>query len=779
MNTSALRDDTIAAEWTLAAEERGHETALPVDVGEWGPHAEIRAEIFLPDDARGEIRCDLELPSRAEGFAANDGYWFNALVSPRAGNIWRGWREFRMPAECFYTRGIPAGWQRPRSASLAAPEGSRIRAVRLVSRRMAQGPRMRDEAFLDAVDLDAPAMAAARRARDRGDVIEALQEAVSAIRRSEMDRRSPQLRAPAEEPPEAAEAVLAGRIMGQDWSAGIDWNANPVGYIEWSIRIHCLDYLSTLARAWRRTRDERFARGIERIVADWMRSNPVPVGVRAGGLAWGHSLVVAIRAFGPLLDCLDALLRWPGSGWRTIVDLLKSLWEHAEYLLAFESFPPSNKTIAEGRTIATLGCALPELRPAAEWRRRGFQRLLEDMDIQVMGDGASYELTPNYQIAIADWFMEAREVARKSGVVLDPRYEERLRAMYAWSTAVARPDGTRPSVSDAGSADAAYGELLAGPARILGDPAALWVGSRGAEGARPEVGSVALKDSGYFLMRSGWDREALCMLFEAGPFGRFHQHEDMLSFDLYARGSPFIVDPGITSYLPDPWTSFYRSTEAHNTVLVDGRAQARRSTQGVEEWTRSARESTRWRSGDRFDAAVGCYNAGYAGLDVAVEHRRAVLFAKPDYFLILDELTGEGAHLCEALFHFMPYRVEIDRTTGAVRTVRQDAPNLEVRPLTPMRVRLVCGVTEPVQGWVSLGGQDVPAPVAIFGARGRLPLRTGYLLVPFGADRVTAGLSTRLSRRGERWTIDVALASGRRDRIVMDWRSPDGPVLEG
>ena len=53
----------------------------------------------------------------------DDGYHFNAIVSLRGGNIWEGWREFRFPAECFYTKGIPSGWHRwflARSASRRA-----------------------------------------------------------------------------------------------------------------------------------------------------------------------------------------------------------------------------------------------------------------------------------------------------------------------------------------------------------------------------------------------------------------------------------------------------------------------------------------------------------------------------------------------------------------------------------------------------------------------------------------------------------------------------------
>ena len=33
-------------------------------------------------------------------------------------------------------------------------------------------------------------------------------------------------------------------------------------------------------------------------------------------------------------------------------------------------------------------------------------------------------------------------------------------------------------------------------------------------------------------MRSGWDRKALFLGFEVGPFGAGHQHEDKLSIEI-------------------------------------------------------------------------------------------------------------------------------------------------------------------------------------------------------------------------------------------------------
>lgn len=773
MDLSKFQDDAVASEWMLSEAEQGENVTLPLDVGDWGLANEIRADIYLPEGVDDQIYCTLTSGHRTEGMSEDDGYWFNAIVSPRGGNIWRGWREFRFPAECFYTRGIPSeGWGDMTSGDVRLPSGTRIRNIRLIRRRIVRGPRMTDEALIAAVDLTQPGFKVALGAPDTSSCLAVIADH---FRLSGFDRRHTTPGSGSDANIEEADRILAGYIMDHHWPDGVDWDANPYGYIEWSIIIHAFYYFKSLERAWAETRDPKYVKGIEAILRDWMRKTPVPFGVRAGGLAWGHSLIVGMRSFNTLVDAFTVLCDCPETEDRTIIDLLKSIYEHAVYLLKFESFPPSNKTISEGRSLLATACSFPEFNEAESWYQAASRRLLDDMNIQVMPDGASYELTPGYQISIASWFLDAYNVAGKFDRSLEPELEAGIRRMYDWCVSINRPDFTFPSISDAGSLDGKFEGALAGPGAILNDENATWIGKQGEQGSAPEYTSIAQRDSGYFVMRSGWDRDARYMLFEGGPYGRFHQHEDMLSFDLYSHGLPFIVDPGITSYYPNAWTSFYRTTEAHNTVLVDGCGQNRRS-QSIAEWVESARDKTVWRSDDRCDVAMATYDAGYAGLDASVAHRRTVMFVKPDYFQIFDELTGEGRHTYEALFHFMPYRVLIDPDTGAARTGRMHPPNLEILPLVRMTPRLVCGQNDPVQGWLAISGQDVPAPVVIYKKRTTLPLRTGYALVPF-TEGVSAGVTSRITRRGDTWNVRVARPDGTIDRISMDWSDSNGPVL--
>ncbi len=597
MDLSKFQDDTILSEWTLVEAEQGEHADLPMDSDDWSRANELRAEIFLPDGVDGQIYCTLTSGNRTEGMSEDDGYRFNAMVSPRGGNIWRGWQEFRFPAECFYTQGIPSGWGQMVSGNIRLPSGSRIRNIRLIEREIVHGPRMTDEALIAALNLNHPGLEAAAQADTTDDQLGAI---AAYFRSSTFNRRhvipDPSLKANLEE----ANRVLAGHMMGHCWPDGVDWDANPYGYIEWSIRIHGFPYFTPLELAFEEIRDPKYAKAIENILRDWMDKIPMPYGVRAGGLAWGHSLIVSQRAFCRLVDVFTVLCDCSETEDRTIIDLLKSTYEHQVYLLKFESFPPSNKTISEGRSMLAMACSFPEFQEAEAWYGAASQRLLDDMNIQVMPDGASYELTPGYQMAIASWFLAAFEVAQKFGRTLNPELEAGIKRMYTWCVS--------------------------------------------------------------------------------------------------------------------------------------------------------------------------------AGLDKDIAHRRAVMFVKPDYFLIFDELTGEGRHTYEALFHFMPYRVLIDPDTKAVRTGRMDPPNLEILPLVKMTPRLVCGQNDPVQGWLAIGGQDVPAPVAIYKKQAPLPFRTRYAIVPF-TEGVTAGVTSKVTRRSDTWNVRITHPDGRQDRIRMDWSDKQGPVL--
>jgi len=112
----------------------------------------------------------------------------------------------------------------------------------------------------------------------------------------------------------------------------------------------------------------------------------------------------------------------------------------------------------------------------------------------------------------------------------------------------------------------------------------------------------------------------------------------------------------------------YPSAPYHNTVCVDGQSYAAKA--GVTE---------QWISNDGLDYVVGSHT-NYPGL----VHRRTVLFVKPDYWIVLDHVSGEGRHTYDQNWHFaLDAGLTEAAATKAVRTGYPTGGNLLILPADP------------------------------------------------------------------------------------------------
>ena len=237
-------------------------------------------------------------------------------------------------------------------------------------------------------------------------------------------------------------------------------------------------------------------------------------------------------------------------------------------------------------------------------------------------------------------------------------------------------------------------------------------------------------------MRSGWEADAHQLIADVGPLGcptsSGHGHADLLSVQCAVFGEPCLVDAGTYCYTADPlWRDFFRGTAAHSTVRVDGLDQA--ETAGPFRWHQRPKARLRsWQSdpdADILDADHGAYQR----LADPVTCRRRVIFVKPDYWLIVDDIDGAANHRLEVTFQFAP-TVRLD--VGPDQWVRAEMPGgraLWMLPFasTPVQTMLACGEREPIRGWVSPDyGQRQPAPALVISAAVALPWRALTLLVP-------------------------------------------------
>jgi hypothetical protein len=642
--------------------------------------------------------------------------------------------------------------------------------------------------------------------------------AVSARARAVLENRMPEERA---QILAAAAAICNGRfdLLGyRQLSFGdpIDWHLDPVAdrrspRLHWT-RIDPLDaerigdhkmiwelnrhqWAVTLGQAYRYTDDERYAEKFTAYIKQWMQANPPGIGIN-----WSSSLEIAYRT----IAWCWALFLFRGSkalSAELYVEILAWVQVQARHVERYLSyyFSPNTHLTGEALGLFYTGLMFPELDGAERWRKLGRRILLEQLERQVLEDGVYFEQSTCYQRYTAEIYLHFLMLAGRHGITVPAAAGERVQRMLDFLLALSSPDGSLPQIGDGDG-----GVLLPLSRRAPGDyrgvfsTAAVFFGRSdyawAAGGATPEViwllGVEGLRvfDSlppdpptsavpsrlfprgGYAVLRSGWDRCAHRLIFDAGPQGcpvsGGHGHADLLSVQCSLFGEPYLIDPGTGIYTGDTrWRDYFRGTAAHSTITIDGLEQA--VPIGPFKWRQRPRARLRrWISTEQMDLVDGSHDA-YHRLPDPVTHRRRVLFVKPRFFVIVDDLDGKSEHRMDLRFQFAPMDVSLNPDSWVLAA---DSSGRECRILVsataPLQTELVYGRTEPLQGWVSPDyGQREPAPMLVCSATARLPLRIVTLLFPMDS---LFSLPPTVSASTDHKQIDLVFEHGRETLHISD-----------
>jgi hypothetical protein len=570
----------------------------------------------------------------------------------------------------------------------------------------------------------------------------------------------------------------------------VPWQADPVSGKPWPVDFHTRvrifdgnsghgdvkyvwelnrhQFLPILGKAYRLTNDEKYASAGLALIDSWIDANPCNVGIN-----WTSALEVAVRSLSWCWAC--ALFEGSPSFTPALRRrILGSLSQHGRYIERHLSFyfSPYNHLIGEATALFVIGSLVPSLRRAAHWRDRGWAILEAEMPKQYHEDGGTVEQATGYHHFTLGFHLHAILVRRRTGGESGGRMWSDMEKAIEFSMHMMRPDGSMPMIGDADEGRAialaqpdlwdfriflAMGAALFGRGdfKELGGglpPEALWlVGTTGLAaheaigGCVPGTTSKDLSKTGYYVMRSGWDRQAHYLGFDCGELAAgvstydtpsaAHGHADTLSIEVSAFGEPLLVDPGFWTYNGDlEWHRYFRETDAHNTVVVDGRSQA--EFRGRLKWSHAPRAQAHdWITLGALDYAEGSHS-GYQRLPSPVTHRRIIVFLKPYYWVVRDELIGTGEHALERLFHFATAEVRRDKASRAVLTRLANRPNLAVVPVERGgELELTRGGSSPSSGWLATGyEQKTQAAVARYRTTSSLPSALHTLLVPFRGD---------------------------------------------
>ncbi len=663
---------------------------------------------------------------------------------------WTGWKRFSLPYSLFWKVRNPKGWDQVDAFILSANWDDK--PVKETVLRMADAKLtddvpsptseiMSDALLLGRLDLARPGMEAVRAAVAANDLAKTRAELVAYYRGRRRPRYfvDPDAR-PAPNPKydtRAAERAAQHTFTyyqypPQQLGAKIDWETNPVGDYEWPTALNRHGDFAALARAWFHTNDDRYARALEEMLMDWI-GQAKAANIPLRNVYWS-TLNTACRLGDPWPTVWYALRDCDAFSPEARVAMLKSLWHQAEYLM--QNHGGGNWLLTESKALVAAGTLFPEFARAADWKAEGWRRLSNEIREQTYPEGAQFELTPHYHIACIAAFRGPVDLAVLNGEKAPEEYLRRLERMYEYMALVSKPDRCIPMLNDSDHND--IRSLMRDANRLFPRDDFRYLAADGTEGRPPAPTSLAFPFAGQYVMRTGWERDALYCVMDAGPYGFGHQHEDKLSLDIHAYGADLVSDPGRFTYAGGPFGEFFRGSRAHNLILVDGQGQNRRAT-AREGWVAKEPAPAAWISRDGFDYVRARYDEGFGPKnDANVTHERAVLFLKPDYWVVCDFLTpaDDREHTYDWLWHFGPGEAAV--VGHQVHFMAQNAGMVVANTLAAAPA-VAKGQENPVQGWVSYWyGKKEPAPASTYTVKAAGPLAVITVLAPFRGQEASA-----------------------------------------
>ena len=516
----------------------------------------------------------------------------------------------------------------------------------------------------------------------------------------------------------------------------IDWEYWPVKDNELRWQLHRMKWWVPMGKAYRLSGDERYAAEWCAEYLDWMRKNPLTAydERKAGNWTRAENVYFAWRPL-EVSDRLEFQIHQflyflPAEAFSGdfLVHFLDNYHRHAEHITRHFS-AKGNHLLFQAQRLIFAGVFFPEFRDAARWRATGVEILNREIGEQVYDDGMQYELDLHYHHESIGIFFKALQMMDANGYRGDfpAEYLATVERMIDAYIDCSFPDYSTPLFSDNRFQEKAV--LLPGYrawAEVFPENAAIrWMATEGREGAAPEHLSRALRTSGFYVLRNGWERDATAMVLKAGPQGFWHCQPDNGTFELWHRGRNFFPDSGSYVYAGDKEVTdqrnWFRQTRVHNTLTLGGRNLERTDSKCV-----------RWETDSATDI-VTVENPSYEGLT----HRRTVWFVDRRFFVIADEAFGAAQGEVALHYNLVECDPAEDFAAHSAATRFDDGNNLLLKVFGAERM-------ERREGWVSRTyRQRTERPAYTFTAQKRpeKPVRLVTVLLPAenaAAQRVKA-----------------------------------------
>lgn len=329
---------------------------------------------------------------------------------------------------------------------------------------------------------------------------------------------------------------------------GTNWTDEGKSHL-WNFNLHYLEFLIPLAAAWRKNRDWRYYECFKKYCLDWMHDN------RDGSGDGWHPYTISLRLTN-LWICIDGFREAVCEDREFFSELNDSMYAQYRHLQKkLERHLLGNHYFENLKAVLLGSLYFKEIEVYNEYKKL----LLKEIEEQILPDGIHYERSLMYHKIILEDILRTAKAVQGTDEPFCGELRPVMRRMADALDSLESGMGRTLLFNDAG-------DNVARPTDSLLE------GLKAMFQITPQRKS-AFPDAGYYCLQEG----AVKLVMDAGEIAPVHMpghgHCDALSFELSLNGHPLFVNSGTGQYQGE-YRAFFRSTRAHNTVVIDGQEQS-------------------------------------------------------------------------------------------------------------------------------------------------------------------------------------------------------------
>lgn len=332
-----------------------------------------------------------------------------------------------------------------------------------------------------------------------------------------------------------------------DWKA--TWNFKDKSAL-WNFNLHYFEYLFPLVKAWKNTDERKYLDKTLEIITGWIDANPVRTGPAWSSYTTALRIVVWISYYGYVSEVLTEEFR---------EKFLSSLHQQFIYLSDhLEKDILGNHYFEDLKSLVIASIFFQDDAVS----EKVLSDFITECKEEILADGMHFELSPMYHKIIFEGILRVAVALRGAGkkdTEIEAYLQPMLDVAYSFENGLERV----PLFNDSGN-------------NVAKSLDALLITAEGAFGLRPNF-KGRLESSGFYIFVKTINSHRWKLVVDAGqPGPKYipgHAHCDAMSYELFCDGKPVVVNCGTYAYQCKE-RSFFRSTAAHNTVMVDGTEQS-------------------------------------------------------------------------------------------------------------------------------------------------------------------------------------------------------------